>query len=633
MADLGKSRNKQDESSFRVRGLGGSLSLRILFVTMIFLVLPLLMMCGIMYWHEYQSKQRDNLFRLNILASTKSALIDQYIAYDEELLDVINQYLKKEDDISKPPGSIHLGNLFQRLAIVDRVSEVFYAAIENGGQYVTVASSNTSHIGKNVSKLLSGREYTKHNYVHFAEKSTEQGDHNFYVTRGVYSPKTGRFAGVIAIEVNGRRIMQKLMAERGHNNPIEISIINAKGEVLTSSNVGFLQKQFKEHAAGLNEVDLIPDQGNYRFEWEGGERIATIAHLEDFNHFLMIDTSADVNVINVQRYLFLVAAFFFAIVVLGGGGTFWFTFRIAKPLKQLSFVMKRVGKGELGARFVRDPMGFEINIVGDVFNKMVHSLLHHINEVKNEKVQKEMFAKELKIGQEVQMSLLPEKEKDYAGVDIASGFVSAKEVGGDFYDIIVHESNGKKRLMVTVADASGKGIFACFYSLCLRSILRTFGHSDLYLDQIITKANNIFCKDTGESCVFVTAWLAHYMPETRELTYNCSGHIPAILKRSDGTIERLDTEGMALGVMEFDAAETKTLTLNPGDTLVVFTDGVNEAHNPKQELYGDPRLIEVIKRNTSPTAQDLVTDILKSVREFGQSAPQHDDTTLIVLKA
>ena len=319
---------------------------------------------------------------------------------------------------------------------------------------------------------------------------------------------------------------------------------------------------------------------------------------------------------------------FLFILILGGAGTFWMTRRMARPLKALTQVMARVREGDLTARFQKDCMGFEINVLGNQFNQMLDAFVHHMESAKKERAAKELFESELKIGYQIQKSLLPPQVPYFEGLDIAAGFLSAKEVAGDFYDL--YELDGK--LLIAIADAAGKGVSACLYSLCVRSLLRSFATASLDLAEIVKRTNALFCLDTKDSGVFVTAWVGLYDPLTAMLEYTSCGHCPPLLKKRDQTVVELKTAGTALGVIPFNYVETASVPFHQGDALLLYTDGIREAHNARGKLFGKTRLLELFKENTVQRAQALIDTLLSEVAHFATGVPQHDDLTLLMIR-
>ncbi len=326
----------------------------------------------------------------------------------------------------------------------------------------------------------------------------------------------------------------------------------------------------------------------------------------------------------ILQHLF---ALFLLILALGGSITWWLVRRMAKPLKSLNNVMARVEEGHMHARFQKDLFGFEINALGEHFNRTLDALIEQMEEVKKERLGRERLLSELKIGHEIQKSILPKKLPAFPGLKIAAGFVAATEVAGDFYDLFEQEN-----LMISIGDASGKGISACLYAFLLRSMLRAFSSTSSDLKEIIQKTNSLFCQDTGDSGYFVTAWIALFDPNKQMLHYNCSGHLPALLLRQSEPIQELSTPGIALGAIDIEEVEVRSLKLLPKDRVILYTDGILEAHGKNGQLYGKERLYQLIENAGALPAQKLVDHILEDVRTFSHGTRQHDDITLLVLE-
>ncbi|MBP9841148.1 MAG: SpoIIE family protein phosphatase [Simkaniaceae bacterium] len=629
----GKLPNREEKI---LKGLGGSLSLRILFVTFMFLVIPLLLLSAMMYWHSYHQKIQDNFFALKVLADEKREKIAAFSQIDRGLLSIVDELLFFEDIENTPLPNPRFDSLFRNLVIEGQNSDVLYVQMR-GSQFICGAASDNRLLGQDLSSLFGGRNLEEGEYTFFNAEALSQKDTAFYVAKVVFSRKTGRPIGILCIVINGQLVAKKLSGTGQFGAPVSVSILSPKGEVISSTVPSLLGQVFVEAGAVVAEngqkppIYLYPDGNNFKFYLKGQERMGVIADLKANHVFLLVETSANINLVNMPYYLGRLAACFVLILVFGGGGTVWFTYRVSRPLRQLCQVMHRVGEGDLGTRFSKDPMGFELNIVGEYFNDMVTSLLLQIEQVKNEKIQKEMLVKELKIGQDIQNAMLPATLPDVEGLDIATGYLAAREVGGDFYDMLSRENTDE--CMFAIADTAGKGVFACFYSLMMRSLMRSFLWGELNsLARGITRANNMFLRDSQESGVFVTAWIAYYHRITKVLTYTSCGHFPVYLKRVNGVIEELTTQGIALGVIPFESVEIKQVTLEKGDTLILYTDGVVEAHNKQSELFGVDRLKTLIEQDEGQLAEKLVHTILQAVSRFAEGVPQHDDITVLVIR-
>lgn len=332
--------------------------------------------------------------------------------------------------------------------------------------------------------------------------------------------------------------------------------------------------------------------------------------------------------LHLRTYYFHFASLLFFVGVLGGTVVYLFTRRIGKPLKDLCRTMERVSEGASHARYTPDRMGFEINQLGLQFNETLDGLLRHAQEAQRERIHRERLAEEFRIGHEIQASLLPQHVPGLPGLDIATGYFASKEVNGDFYDLF-HLENGQ--LLIALGDAAGKGISACLFSLGLRSMIRSVATVETDLSQLVRKVNDLYILDAHESSTFSTLWLGLYDPEKRRLTYCSQGHPPALLRRG-ADLQELWTGGIALGAQKLDTIPTKHISLQKGDLLLIYSDGVIEAHDPDQQLFGKHRLNELILRKKAETAQQMSDRLIEEIHLFSHGAPQHDDITLIVLR-
>jgi sigma-B regulation protein RsbU (phosphoserine phosphatase) len=243
---------------------------------------------------------------------------------------------------------------------------------------------------------------------------------------------------------------------------------------------------------------------------------------------------------------------------------------------------------------------------------------------------------ELAIAAEIQQSFLPDTISQIEGYDIAARSVMAKEVGGDFFDVIPLEvvPLGKGQLGIMIADVSGKGIPAALFMALSRIVVRVnatwYGRRPA---AAIRDANTIISND-AKSGMFVTLFYGFLDAATRTLTYVNAGHNPPMhFHAADGMLTELPATGIAMGVL-LDAAYTQeSVQLVPGDILVLYTDGITEAENANLEMFGVERLEKTILASRGSSANELVRVILDAVKSFSGDHPQSDDITLMVVRS
>jgi sigma-B regulation protein RsbU (phosphoserine phosphatase) len=236
---------------------------------------------------------------------------------------------------------------------------------------------------------------------------------------------------------------------------------------------------------------------------------------------------------------------------------------------------------------------------------------------------------ELEIAHEIQESFLPHEMPQLAGYDIHAINLPAKEVGGDFYDFIPI-SEGK--MGITIADVSGKSVPAALFMAVSRTILRAKAMGNSNAAEVIKDANELIASDS-KSGMFVTLFYAILDLKNKTLDYVNAGHNPPVMFiRKTGYLECLKTNGIALGALDNIEPEEKEIKLENGDVILFYTDGVTEAINDKEELFGEKRLYRIVKNNTQLSAKEIVDKIKEEIIAFSQDQSQFDDITLMVLK-
>ena len=238
--------------------------------------------------------------------------------------------------------------------------------------------------------------------------------------------------------------------------------------------------------------------------------------------------------------------------------------------------------------------------------------------------------RELEIAKTIQLGLLPSDIPQIAGVRLAGICVPARDVGGDYYDFLPREDG---RLGLVIADVSGHNVGAALLMAETRTLIRArYGQIETPRDTL-AELNSFFYDDLNRAELFVTMFLLEYHPESGLARYASAGHSPALLWcKESGSHQRLDAEGLILGVRREFPYEQEQVELSPGDVLLLYTDGVIEAANSLQELFGEERLAELLKDSHQLEPGELIDRILQQVRLFSGSHSFSDDVSLVVMK-
>jgi sigma-B regulation protein RsbU (phosphoserine phosphatase) len=245
---------------------------------------------------------------------------------------------------------------------------------------------------------------------------------------------------------------------------------------------------------------------------------------------------------------------------------------------------------------------------------------------------KEQIATELRVARDIQMGMLPHDftrfEQAY-GVSFGASLEPTREVGGDLYGVC---AAGPNRLVIFLGDVSGKGIPASMFMVRAISLARLLGREIAEPERILARLNDELSAD-NPSDMFVTFLCATYDPASHRLTLANAGHCRPVLMPANGPAQwAVKNLGTALGFepgLEFERTE---LTLNPGDALILYSDGVSEAFNPAEECYGNDRLLADTGRLCGQSAPDITATLLRNVRLFAGGAPQSDDIAILTLK-
>ena len=248
-----------------------------------------------------------------------------------------------------------------------------------------------------------------------------------------------------------------------------------------------------------------------------------------------------------------------------------------------------------------------------------------------ERQQLSRLREELEVAQHLQTSHLPRREAAQAlppSIDLHALMRPAKEVGGDMYDFVMLD---ERRLMLVVGDASGKGISAAMFVMMTRALLRAAAGAAQSPARCLALANATL-SEHNDALIFCTLFLAVLDLPTGQLVYANAGHNPPWLRHANGSTQRLALTGdIMLGVIaDFEFTDART-TLAPGDTLVMYSDGVTEAHDPQSELFGDHRLAQALPEWQGAGAQSLSDEIMSRVDRFVAGAEQSDDITLMTV--
>jgi serine phosphatase RsbU (regulator of sigma subunit) len=246
-----------------------------------------------------------------------------------------------------------------------------------------------------------------------------------------------------------------------------------------------------------------------------------------------------------------------------------------------------------------------------------------------------VMKRDLQIAREIQTWLLPGVPPQIPGISVAYATRPANTVAGDYYDVFPRpgKTPEESRVVFAVADVAGKSIPAAMLMATLQASLKTLSTAQVALPQLVANMNKYACSNSQGGLRFTTAFLAEYDSAKRVFHYINAGHNPPILRRASGSIERLEAGGLPLGILAEATYDSASVTLAPRDWLIIFTDGLVEAENVRQEEYGEDRLLNAIGRAASMPPAEMLNHLMVELDLFVGSTPQHDDVTCLLVKA
>ena len=307
--------------------------------------------------------------------------------------------------------------------------------------------------------------------------------------------------------------------------------------------------------------------------------------------------------------------------------------KIVKPLNRITKRIAELSEGDMEFKMEDSyRTGDEIEVLAQSFADISHKTVQYVGEVQRVTAEKERIGTELHMANQIQASMLPHvfpPFPDRPELDIYASMDPAKEVGGDFYDFFMIDDD---HLCLVMADVSGKSVPAALFMMISKVILQSCAMLGQSVSEILNRTNEALCSNNQVE-MFVTVWLGILEISTGKMTAANAGHEYPAIKRADGDFEIFrDKHGFVVGGMPQMKYKEYELQLHPGDKLFVYTDGVPEATNADNELFGTDRMIEALNSDHSADCQQLLLNVRRAVDGFVKDAEQFDDLTMMCLE-
>lgn len=309
------------------------------------------------------------------------------------------------------------------------------------------------------------------------------------------------------------------------------------------------------------------------------------------------------------------------------GASFWLT----RPIDRLTTAVKQLSTGNMDTRIASVRTQDELGDLALAFNSMVKQLRDHVAALTVATAAREAVESELRVAREIQSSLLPQTFPPFPHrqeIDLHAVNAPARHVAGDFFDFQFIDDD---TLMLVIADVSGKGVPAALLMAVTRTLLRNFAMAKESPGSILSDTNKLLCENNDRG-MFVTLFLGFYKVKSGRLTYANAGHPLPIRVSADGRAsECCEGTGTVLGVIPNEVFEERTEMLQPGDTLVLYTDGVTEASEPAGQMFGTDHFAKVLASQAGQPPEALCTRIIEAVNNY-QEGERQDDITLLLIR-
>ena len=450
----------------------------------------------------------------------------------------------------------------------------------------------------------------------------------------------GQFAGAVAMDILITDL-HRAITDIDLGEGAYAFLIDRNADIIASPYVTLDQTEFENirdesHSAhniwteimsGKKGLSLTEDNVYYAYTPISGTDWKLCIHIPESLILMPVENMnrdvVAVMIIFLIVFVLIIAVVFFAVRR--------FTTKLTRPLIALGDDVKTISGGNLDYR-VKIYSNDEIGDLAIGFNNMAASLKTYISDLTSITAEKERIGAELDVAKHIQASMLPcmfPAFPERHEFDIYATMDPAKEVGGDFYDFFMVDD---RHLAIVMADVSGKGVPAALFMVIGKTLIKDHTTPSRDLGKVFTEVNNMLCEANSEG-LFITAFEGVLDLVTGEFNFVNAGHeMPFICKKDGDFVPYKIRPGFVLAGMEDMRYRAGSMILEAGDKIFQYTDGVTEATNANNELYGMERLASILNEVKTGTPHDILPAVKKNVDEFVGEAPQFDDITMLCLE-
>lgn len=631
-----------------------SLVLRVLAVSFLLIALPLMIYSFLFFKKTYNDSIDYALDTLKEAALYRTLALEEAAPLGSTFLNELEYILNLDQEISNLPDPEFSNKLVNLTKVLEENLDVFVLTGWLNGKYRILASNRLEDVDKNFlssTRLPIIKGKGKGSFIRFIyNRELNKTIPYLYSGVSIQPPGAKEPAGYLLVRRNIEKavklVLQKIDEEQ---QKISFAIVSHLGYVEAATDPNLVgqfftdipkQRQFQilvqtnrltfdffaEKPLSITKKD--PNSQFFEFNWGGEIQLASLTPFPEIGNSVLAYSPKSQVFGKALEHFLIIYVTFAVIVIIGGAITFWLARWMAGPLNQIVLLMKNVREGKYNFRFKPEPLGFEINYLGNMLNQTLDSLLENMQKAEDERVKKETAKKEIDIGKQVQQGLLPKKFPETPGVELNVTYFSTVEVGGDFYDFFVIDDN----LFLIVGDSAGLGISSCLYALNVRSLIHAYAALYTNVEDIMARVNDAFCEDTGDTGMFVTAVLGVVNLKTHSLSYYSAGHVPGLIRKKSGEVVTLEQRGMALGLTPSSNYRSLKVDLEKGDILIFYTDALIEAVNEKHQYFTLKRIKETLQKRRWNTPKEIVEGLEKEIVNYMGGVPQEEEIVILAVK-
>jgi sigma-B regulation protein RsbU (phosphoserine phosphatase) len=331
------------------------------------------------------------------------------------------------------------------------------------------------------------------------------------------------------------------------------------------------------------------------------------------------------SLLDLVKYLLAAFGIILVVVLLA---SILITNRLTSPVKKLVRLTHQIGHGDFTVEIPKVKRKDEIGVLANSFSVMLDHLRNYIQDLERTTSEKKLIESELNIAHTIQMGMLPREFPMRSECELFAILDSARAVGGDLYDFFFIDQD---HMFISVGDVSGKGVPASLFMTVVRTLYRSRTMDGQPLHQIMSLINQELCKD-NPNVMFVTMVSGIINLKTGFIELCNAGHNPPLLLEKSGKVKKIGLfPAIPLGIMEYHKFRTEKVQMEPGDRMVLYTDGITEALNIRGELFTDQRFRQVLRDKMNADVPSLVKGVVDSIHDFSAGVEQADDITLLIL--